>query len=122
MKLYIVIQSFNDIITNSSTEILGVKTEYTLNMLKELILNYAILNDSEEEVCSSDVHIEEFKIDDLLKELYGVVNEEEIEKFNIIVCKRIGIDPKKSGKLYKIFIEKHLYKTIEFLEKTLGAI
>lgn len=126
MKLYLVISSFNDIITNSSTEILSIKTDETPETLKEIILNYAMSNDEygmrygvdpDSDVSISKVdHTKEFE------ELYGELSEEECVKLKDIVCKRYGLDPSKSGELYMIEIENHLDETIEFLQNTLGAL
>ena len=126
MKLYLVISSFNDIITNSSTEILSIKTDETPETLKEIILNYAMSNDEygmkygvdpDSDVSISKVdHTKEFE------ELYGELSEEECVKLKDVVCKRYGLDPSKPGELYRIEIENHLDETIEFLQNTLGAL
>lgn len=122
MRLYIVIQSRNDIITNSSTEILSIRTTYTPEILKEIIMNCALLNDAEERPNSDDIHITKVDITNIAQDLYGEVTEEELGILEIILCKRLEIDYTKwEGELYRIEIEQHLYDTIDFLKTKLGA-
>lgn len=125
MKLFLIVTSFNDIITNSSTEILSIRTEETPEFLKELILNYAMGKDDYGilyGVDPSEVTINKIDISEGLEELYGEISQEENEKFRSILYKKFGFDPSIPGELYIIEIEKHLYDTINFLQNTLGAI
>lgn len=123
MRLYIVIQSRNDIITNSSTEILSIKTTYTPEILKEIIMNCALLNDPGERPDSDDdIQIIRVDVSDIAKDLYGDVSQEELKILEVILCKRLEIDYTKwEGELYRIEIEKSLYETIDFLKTKLGA-
>ena len=122
MRLYIVIQSRNDIITNSSTEILSIKTTYTPEILKEIIMNCALLNDPEERPDPDDIQITKVDISDIAKDLYGDMSQEELKILEVILCKRLEIDYTKwEGELYRIEIEKSLYETIDFLKTKLGA-
>lgn len=122
MKLYLSVSSFNDIITNSSTEILSVKSEFTVDVLRELLFNYALEHDYNEEVVVSDISIS--KVDPLeeLVDLFGEFSEEEYGKFMRIMSKRYDLDPEKPGDIYSISIEQGLDNTIEFLQKKLGAV
>lgn len=122
MKLYLSVSSFNDIITNSSTEILSVKSEFTVDVLKELLFNYALEHDYDEKVTDSDISIS--KVDPLeeLVDLFGEFSEEEYNKFMRIMSKRYNLDPEKPGDIYSISIEEGLDNTIEFLQKKLGAV
>lgn len=123
MRLYIVIQSRNDIITNSSTEILSIKTTYTPEILKEIIMNYALLNDpGKRPDPDDDIQITKVDISDIAKDLYGDVSQEELKVLEVILCKRLEIDYTKwEGELYRVEIEKSLYETIDFLKTKLGA-
>ena len=123
MRLYIVIQSRNDIITNSSTEILSIKTTYTPEILKEIIMNCALLNDpGKRPDPDDDIQITKVDISDIAKDLYGDVSQEELKILEVILCKRLEIDYTKwEGELYRIEIEESLYETIDFLKTKLGA-
>lgn len=123
MRLYIAIQSRNDIITNSSTEILSIKTTYTPEILKEIIMNCALLNDSEERPDpDDDIQITKVDVADIANDLYGDVTSEELKILEIILCKRLDIDYTKwEGELYTIEIEHHLSETINFLRSKFGA-
>lgn len=122
MRLYIVIQSRNDVITNSSTEILSIKTTYIPEILKEIIMNYALLNDPDEDPDPNDIHITKIEVADMAKDLYGEVTQDEIKKLEVILCKRLEIDySRMEGELYRIELEEHLYETIDFLKTQLGA-
>ena len=125
-SLILRIVSRNDIITNSSTEILSIKTTETPEILKELILNYALANDGyvKEYGIVPDEDVRITKIDPIpeLTKLFGELTSEEKSKFIGIACKRYGLDPSISGELYMIDIEHHLDATINFLQKTLGAV
>ena len=123
MRLYIVIQSRNDIITNSSTEILSIKTTYTPEILKEIIMNCALLNDpGERPDPDDDIQITKVDVFDIAKDLYGDVSQEELKILEIILCKRLEIDYTKwEGELYRVEIEHHLCETINFLKTKLGA-
>lgn len=124
MKYYILIQSINDVITNSSTEILTLKTDYTEDVLKEILLNHAFLYDSSENPCSEDVEVSKVDVREKAKNLYGdSLNQEELDKLEIILCKRCEIDPSmwNNGELYVVNINKGFDRTIEFMKKSLGA-
>ena len=123
MRLYIAIQSRNDIITNSSTEILSIKTTYTPEILKEIIMNCALLNDSEERPDpDDDIQITKVDVADIANDLYGDVTSEELKILEIILCKRLDIDYTKwEGELYTIEIEHHLSETINLLRSKFGA-
>jgi hypothetical protein len=123
MRLYIAIQSRNDIITNSSTEILSIKTTYTPEILKEIIMNCALLNDSGERPDpDDDIQITKVDVADIANDLYGDVTFEELKILEIILCKRLDIDYTKwEGELYTIEIEHHLSETINFLRSKFGA-
>lgn len=123
MRLYIAIQSRNDIITNSSTEILSIKTTYTPEILKEIIMNCALLNDSGERPDpDDDIQITKVDVADIANDLYGDVTSEELKILEIILCKRLDIDYTKwEGELYTIEIEHHLSETINFLKSKFGA-
>jgi hypothetical protein len=123
MRLYIAIQSRNDIITNSSTEILSIKTTYTPEILKEIIMNCALLNDSGERPDpDDDIQITKVDVADIANDLYGDVTSEELKILEIILCKRLDIDYTKwEGELYTIEIEHHLSETINFLRSKFGA-
>ena len=123
MRLYIAIQSRNDIITNSSTEILSIKTTYTPEILKEIIMNCALLNDSGEKPDpDDDIQITKVDVADIANDLYGDVTSEELKILEIILCKRLDIDYTKwEGELYTIEIEHHLSETINFLKSKFGA-
>ena len=123
MRLYIVIQSRIDIITNSSTEILSIKTTYTPEILKEIIMNCALLNDpGERPDPDDDIQITKVDVADIANYLYGDVTFEELKILEIILCKRLEIDYTKwEGELYRVEIEHHLCETINFLKTKLGA-
>lgn len=123
MRLYIAIQSRIDIITNSSTEILSIKTTYTSEILKEIIMNYALLNDSGERPDpDDDIQITKVDVADIANYLYGDVTSEELKILEIILCKRLDIDYTKwEGELYRVEIEYHLCETINFLKSKFGA-
>lgn len=124
MRLYICVQSYNDIITNSSTELLSIRTTYTPEILKEIILNYALLHDYDSEPCEDEVDIVEISVKEKAFELFGdTVTQEELEKLELLLCKKFNIDPSKwKGTLYRIDIERSWYETIEFLQTKLGAV
>ena len=125
-SLILRIVSRNDIITNSSTEILSIKTTKTPEVLKELILNYTLANDEYAKeygiVPNEDVRITEINPIPELTELFGELMLEEKSKFMEIMCKRHGLDPSIPGELYMIDIDHHLDETIDFLRETLGAV
>ena len=124
MKLYLVVGSINDIITNSSTEILSIRTEHTPEILKEIILNYAMCYDKPDYIDpDSDLIITKIDtLDEINKELYGgTLSQEECNIFKEIICRRYGC-LNKSGELYMITIDHGLYNTINFLTETLGAV
>lgn len=124
MRLYIAIQSCNDIITNSSTEILNMRTNITKNILEEMIANCAFHLDPEEmSDAIDDIDVTEVDISDIASRFYGSVSSEELEVLSTIFYKHLGIDYKKwKGKLYKVELERSLYKTIDFLRDKFGAV
>ena len=122
MKLYLSVNSFNDIITNSSTEILSIKSEYTADLLKELLLNYALEHDYDEDVTDSDITVRKFDCLEELINLFGKFSNEEYDRFMQIISKRYDLDPEKPGDIYSINIDQGLTNTIEFLQNKLGAV
>lgn len=122
MKLYILVQSFNDIITNSSSEILHIRTQDSPDILKELILNYAFFADLDNNPDpDNDVKVYKVNLNTQLNYLYGSVSQDEYKKFERLMCKKYGLDPDLPGELYEIDIERHLDNTISFLINVLGA-
>ncbi len=124
LRLVLGVASFNDIITNSSTEILSIKTELEPEILKELLLNYALNKEDEGDkyINPSDIIIKKVDYTDDLNNLFGEITEDEYKKFINIACKRYEVDPSVSGSLYLVEIEHHLFETIAFLQNSLGAI
>ena len=123
MKYYVLIQSTNDVISNSSTEILTVRTDYTPEILKELLLNYAYYYDASENPCPDDISVSYISVEEKATEMYGEVRQEELHKLEVILCKRLEIDYLKwTGKLYMVEIDKNFDKTIEFMKTNLGAV
>ncbi len=123
MRYYILIQSTNDVITNSSTEILTLKADYTEHNLEEILLNYALMYDLNKNPSDRDISVSKIDIKSKVEKLYGEISQEELSKFNIILCKRFKIDSSLwSGELYTVEIQKCLENTIVFMKTTLGAV
>ena len=123
MRYYIAVQSTNDIITNSSTEILSLLAPYTADTLKELLLNYACRYDASENPDSENIEVWKIDVREMATDLFGEVSEEELEMLEIILCKRLEIDYLKwSGELYRIEIDRDLDNTIKYIETKLGGV